>query len=209
MPLVESLWLVDDAWNPIAASDGAPLPSVAALAGGPETLGRSGLVIGQPTPAGAVGATSVILARRFGAPPGHASGWILAAVPESALLARFVASHPPHDARVAIFRGDGVRLAGRLEDEHKPPEPFSALRLTALHDDQVHLFRDGTERLVGMHDTRHFDITIVLTRDLDTVLRGWRTTTRLAACAIALLLALAVAGLWLTGRPRRAARPQA
>jgi hypothetical protein len=195
MPLVESLWLVDDGWNPIAASDGSPLPPVAALAAGPDAPGRTGLVIGQPAPAGTAGQTRVILARRFSSPPGQASGWILAAVPEAALLGRFGEPDPPRDTRLAIFRADGVRLAGRLEDAQGPAEPFSALRLTALHVDQIHRFNDGSERLVGMHDARHYDVTVVLTRDLDTVLAGWRMATRLAALGLVVLVALACAGV--------------
>jgi hypothetical protein len=200
MRLVETLWLVDDAWNPIAASDDSPLPPVAALAAGPDAPGRTGLVIGQPAAAAAAGKLRVILARRFGSLPGRASGWILAAVPESALLGGFASANPPRDTHLAIFRADGVRLAGRLEEAHAPAEPFSALRLTALHVDQIHRFRDGSERLVGMHDARHYDVTVVLTRDVDAVLAGWRTAARLAALGLAALVALACAGVWLLRR---------
>jgi len=200
MPLVETLWLVDDAWNPIASSDASPLPPVAALSAAPDAPGRAGLVIGQPAPSTDVGKARVILARRFGSLPGQASGWILAAVPEAALLGRFGASNPPRDTHLAIFRADGVRLAGRLENSKGPSEPFSALRLTALHVDQVHRFRDGSERLVGMHDARHYDVTVVLTRDLDGVLAGWRTATRLAAFGLVLLVGLACAAVLLLRR---------
>jgi len=195
MPLVETLWLVDDAWNPIAASDTSPLPPVAALARGTDAPGRAGLVIGQPAPDADANHSRVILARRFGSPPGQASGWILAAVPEAALLGRFAAADPPLATHLAIFRADGVRLAGRLENAQAPAEPFSALRLTALHIDRIHRFRDGRERLVGMHDARHYDVTVVLTRDLDDVLADWRTVTRLAATAIVALVGLACAAL--------------
>jgi hypothetical protein len=201
MPLVETLWLVDDGWNAIAASDSSPPPPVAALAAGPDAPGHADLVIGQPAPTGTAGTTRVILARRFSAPPGQASGWILAAVPEAALLGRFGAADPPRDTRIAIFRADGVRLAGRLEDAQGPAEPFSALRLTALHVDQIHRFRDGSERLVGMHDARHYDVTVVLTRDLDTVLSGWRLAARIAALALAVAVALAGATLLFRHRP--------
>jgi hypothetical protein len=195
MPLVETLWLVDDAWNPIAASDTSPLPPVAALTAGPDGPGRAGLVIGQPAPSADVSKARVILARRFGSPPSQASGWILAAVPEVALLGRFGAANPPRDTRLAIFRADGVRLAGRLENAQAPAEPFSALRLTALHVDQIHRFRDGSERLVGMHDARHYDVTVVLTRDVDDVLAGWRMATQLAALSLVLVVGLACAGV--------------
>ena len=201
MPLVETLWLVDDAWNPIAASDGSPLPPVAALSRGTDAPGRAGLVIGQPAPGEDASHARVILARRFGSPPGQASGWILAAVPESALLGHWVAEHPLA-THLAIFRTDGVRLAGSLENAQQPSEPFSALRLTALHIDHIHHFRDGSERLVGMHDARHYDVTVVLTRDLDDVLAEWRMAMRLAVVAIVALVGVACAGVIIVRRSR-------
>jgi hypothetical protein len=201
MRIVETLWLVDDAWNPIVASDASPPPPLAALAAGPDAPGRPGLVIGQPAPSTDAGPARVILARRFGSLPGQASGWILAAVPEAALLGRFGAAEP-RDTQLAIFRGDGVRLAGHLEGAQAPAEPFSALRLTSLHVDPVHHFRDGSDRLVGMHDARHYDVTVVLTRDVDDVLAGWRTATRLAVLGLVVLLGMACAGVFLLRRGR-------
>jgi hypothetical protein len=90
--------------------------------------------------------------------------------------------------------------AGHLEDTQGPVEPFSALRLTGLHVDQIHHFPDGSDRLVGMHDARHYDVTVVLTRDVDTALAGWRMATRIAA--LGLLALVAVACAWVLLRRR-------
>jgi signal transduction histidine kinase/ActR/RegA family two-component response regulator len=190
MPLVETLWLVDEDWRPVAASDGSALPPASVLGAGRAEPAGAAMVVGRPYRAGPREASRVMLALRYDAPAEHAAGWIVAAVPEQALLGSFGTGAPSADVRMAIYRTDGARLAGRLESGASAREPADPPSLDALRAAETLQFPDGSRRLVGLHDTPHYGVSVVLTRDLRGVLEGWRYTVLLTTAGLLVLLGI-------------------
>jgi signal transduction histidine kinase/ActR/RegA family two-component response regulator len=188
MPLVETLWLVDENWAPVASSDSTPPPPPSVLGSGRARPGGEAMVVGRTFRAGPPGESRVMLALRYEAPAERAAGWIVAAVPESALLGSFGTGVPFADVRMAIYRTDGTRLAGRLESVGPARGTADAPALEALRTTELLGFPDGSRRLVGLHDTPHYGVSVVLTRDLRGVLEGWRYTVLLTTAGLFVLL---------------------
>jgi signal transduction histidine kinase/ActR/RegA family two-component response regulator len=189
MPLVETLWLVDEEWRLVAASDTSALPPAAVLGNGTPPRATA-MVVGRAWQGPEDLAARVVLALRYDAPHDGATGWILAAVPGQALLGSFGGGTPSTDVRMAIYRTDGVRLAGRLEPRPAAGEPVAAMTLDTLRSAEPLRFSDGSRRLVGLHDAAHYPVSVVLTRDLRGVLEGWRYTVLLTAAGLVVLLAI-------------------
>jgi hypothetical protein len=207
MPLVETLWLVDEQWRPVAASDATMLPPASVLTVDPAGLGADTMVIGRPWSEHGT-APRVMLALRFDAPAEDSKGWIVAAVPESALLGSFGTGAPFADVRMAIYRNDGVRLAGELESSYgaRAAGTGKALPLEALRGAELMRFPDGSKRLVGLHDAPRYDVSVVLTRDLRRVLEAWRYTVLLTVAGLVVLLAIILGAVLLLRRADRRRR---
>jgi hypothetical protein len=130
MPLVRALWLVDRDGRLLAASEAMPAPELPSFAPALDRLPEGAAAISRPFFADAARRDAfVALAVRLRATHDRADGWILAAVPASALLGAFGAAVPMGDARMAVFRGDGVRLAGSNMNTPQPDEASMARRL--------------------------------------------------------------------------------
>jgi signal transduction histidine kinase len=209
MPLVDKLWLVDSGYRVLSASDKSPAPPAASFLPAVDRLGDDSIAISSPFSDGQSHATFIAVAMRLSAPSaGTGGGWILAAVPAGALLGAFSVATPATDARMAVFRSDGVHLAGaagevpsadaaRLADSPASGQPLELGR-----------FRDGKHRLVEIREVPRFGLKVVLTRNLEAVLTAWRQTAQLTAAGIALLLAV-VAGSTLQVRRADRHRGQA
>ncbi|MDE2082313.1 MAG: response regulator [Burkholderiales bacterium] len=195
MPLVRRLWLLDRGGHLQAASDEAPVPALAGFLPPLPTLGAAQLAVGRPYVEPGSGAEFVALALRLGRAPGGADGgWIVASVPSASLLGAFAAAAPAPDARMAVFRRDGVRMAGSVVAAPTLGEPQRAARLARQPGIQVRRFDDGSERLVSFNRLPQFGLGVMLTRSADAVLQGWRLTAQLTlAGALALLVILAAA----------------
>ncbi len=202
MPLVDRLWLVDRAGRVVAASDAGPAPAATsfvpalvhlsgtamamsapfeaageAAAGGSDTAARAMVAFAIRADGGAAGAGAASVAS-----PGAHGGWIVAAMPARALLGAFSVASPAADARMAVFRGDGVRLAGDAVASDAP---------------------DDVDRLVSRHRLARFDLSVALSRDRAALLAGWRQTAQLAAAALLLLLGVAAASVRFVVRANR------
>lgn len=188
MPLVQTLWLVDDGGRLMASSDATPLPQLLSFAPTLAGLSDNMTAISRPFSGDAPRGPLVAMAVRFSAAPGISGGWILAAIPAEALLGAFSVASSSPDARMAVFRNDGVRLAGEIVAAPTFDEASITQRLSSVQSADVHRFRDGSDRLVALHRLSRYGLDVVLTRDLGVMLVGWREVVKLATISVLLLL---------------------
>jgi signal transduction histidine kinase len=163
MPLVDGLWLVDGRGQVMSGSETAAPP----LSGLAETAQDS--LLSPPFLDARSGQSRVALAVRMRT----AGGWVLGAMPADTLLGAFSASLPDPDARIAVFRADGVLLAGSRAD----PQRQAA-------------------QLVLRQPVRRYGLTLVMSRDVSTVLGPWRVAAEWATAALLLLLVILAAALY-------------
>ncbi len=112
MPLVDTLWLLDDSGRTIAASDQTPAPHLSVFHPSPGTLAEGAAALSRPFEGPGDKGPLIAMAVRF---PGTAyapSGWILAGMQASALLGAFSSAIPSTATSAWVVRGDGVRLTG-------------------------------------------------------------------------------------------------
>lgn len=189
LPLASQLWVIDRRGKLLAASSPAPAPDPASFVPGLQTLNDTDTAISLPFPNMANGEPSVALAVRYNDHEGALGGWLIAALPVEALRGAFSKAAPTPDARMAVFRADGVRLAGSLShlptigvsETLQPPGP-------ERHHD-VRLRSDGQERLIAERALPRFGLRLVLTRDVESALEPWRDVAWLASSGVMLMLA--------------------
>ena len=203
MPLVQTLWLLGDGGQLIAGSDTSSAPEPASFLPALAGLAVDDIAISRPFRVDALPEAGVALAVRFRAAPGIGDGWIVAALPATGLLGAFSAASPAADARMAVFRADGARLAGLIVDNQVLDEATLAQRLASRTSMELHRFRDGSERLVGLHRLQRYGLSVVMTRDIDAVLHEWREAARLTAAALGLALLVLLAAVLVVHRADR------
>ena len=203
MPLVDTLWLIDSEGQLLAASDPTPPPAVASFSPPLKALDDDTTAISRPYTRQGTHEAALALAMRFGGAPGTASGWILAGMPASALLGAFSVASPAPDARMAVFRSDGVRLAGSIVATPMLEQEGAGERLADLRGIETRRFTDGSERLVAPYSLPHWGLTVMLTRNVDALLVAWRQTVLLASLGMALLIAIAATSIHFVQRANR------
>ena len=209
MPMVQNLWLFDEQGQVLAAADASAPPALASFAPSLDSLQGDRVAISRPYAAAPGAPARVAMAAHFPADAGRPGGWIVAALPAESLLGAFSIASPAPDARMAVFRTDGVRLAGAIVAGAKISEEQLARRLAAMQDSAVRHFHDDSERLVAMHSLPEFGIDVVLTRDLGVMLVSWRQAVRLTlVVVIFLILVLAVSAYYIVRADTRRARAQ-
>jgi len=187
MPLVDTLWLVDDAGHVIAASDETPAPDPSAFFPALDKLAAGASSLSSPF-GDAAGKDAVIaMATRYQDAAG-AGGWILAGMPSSSLLGAFGAAIPSAETRAWIFRGDGARLAGANAQDSTLEDPSLVRRLASRSTRELHRFRDGSDNLVTLQAVPRYGIEVVISRDLASVLKSWRQVAEVTGTALLLLL---------------------
>jgi signal transduction histidine kinase len=204
MPLIETLWLVDAKGQVIAASDpaGAPAPQTT-FAPALDTLPLDGTAVSRPFSGAAGQVPLVALAIRFPDAPGTRGGWIVAGLPAKVLLGAFYAALPAADARMAVLRADGVRLAGISATDPIGDEAGVAQRLAGRPSMEVRSFRDSSRHLVGLHSVPRYGLKVVVSRDLSAVLADWRRSAEGAGVALAVLLLVMSAAVHFVQRADR------
>ena len=195
MPLIQTLWLVDRNGRVIAASDATPAPDLTTFAPALDTLPVDSTALSRPFADMSKQKTLVALAMHFDGAPGTDGGWILAAMPASTLLGAFSAALPAADARMAVLRSDGVRLAGANVAAPTSDEASVAQRLANRPSVEVRKFQDGSDNLVALHSVPRYAIKVVVSRDLSAVLASWRQVAEGAGIALALLLVVMTAAV--------------
>ena len=203
MPLVQTLWLINAEGSLLAASDNTPAPQLPAFSPAPERLAEDAVAMSRPFDGKTTHEPLVALCVRFSGKAGASGGWILAAIPADALRGAFAVAAQAPDARMAVFRSDGVRLSGSIVTTPTLDEAGRAQRLASAQAMELRRFSDGSERLVGLHTLPRYGLKLMLTRDVDAVLASWREFARLAAMGLALILAIMAAAVYLVQRANR------
>ena len=203
MPLVRMLWLVDHDGRVLSASDATPAPELQSFLPALNSLGGDATAVSRPFMDTSAHESLVALAVRFAGAPDTTSGWILAAIPATELLGAFSVASPAADARMAVFRSDGVRLAGAIVATPTLDEASVAQRLAGMKSMELRRFRDGSEHLVALHTSSHYGLKVVFTRDLEAMLVTWRQAVWLTAVGIALMLVILVVSVYVVQRANR------
>lgn len=201
MPLVQTLWLVDGAGRLLAASESIPPPAIRTFSPALEQLGADAIATSRPFIGTGTQEPLVALAFAFTLPEGG-KGWIMAAIPAPVMLGAFSVASSAADARMAVFRGDGARLAGSIVATPTLDEASIARRLTT-QGTELRTFRDGGDRLVIVQGLPRYGLKVMLTRDLDAVLAPWREVARITGAGLALLLAALMVAAYLVSRADR------
>ncbi len=199
MPLVKVLWLVDQDGHVMVRSAPMAPPDLRSFT---PALSQSGIgFTAVSRPFGDVGPEQriVALGMDFVTPRGI-RGWLIAGIPQNALLGAFSLVTPAPDARMAVFRSDGASLAGSIFTTPVLDDAKVELRLADLRNATLHRFHDGSERLVALHRLPHFGIELALTRDLAKLLVGWREAVRLTGVGVALVLIIMAGAVFLIRR---------
>jgi signal transduction histidine kinase len=200
LTMVRKLWVIDTAGQVQAASSPAAMPAMASFQPPLDQLGGDTAALSEPFTDLASHETSVAVAMRFVRPGGGPGGWVVVAVPAASLLGAFGAAELAADARLAVFRADGIRLAGTLAAHPGAP----AIDAAALHPSMpVQRLGDGSERLVQQRSVAALGLRLVLTRDLDAGLARWRRMAETAALGVAAVLAVVAMLLWRMLRAER------
>ncbi|WP_159594238.1 ATP-binding protein [Hydrogenophaga sp. BPS33] len=184
MPMVSALWLLGHDRALIASSEASPVPDLQTFVPRLETLAPGATALSRPFAQADSPNKLVALAFRVGALREHPGGWIIAAIPANNLLGAFGVALPASDARMAIFRRDGERLAAVNVGHLSADEAAQAKR----HRAGILRFSDGTDNLVDSHRVPRYGLDVVLSRELGAVLEGWRGALKLSVGALAFLL---------------------
>ena len=166
MSRVQALWLLDRDGRVVAASDGSPPPSPADFIPALQTLARNAVSLSKPFLAADAQEMRVAMAMPLQPSPEGREGWVVAALPASALLGKFALAPPGIDARMSVQRSDGTLLAG---DTGLPPNAAAQL-------------------LTSRHEVASYGVAIEVSRDMAKVLSSWRETADLVGVALALVL---------------------
>ncbi len=201
MPLVRTLWLVGSDGHLLTVSDKTLMPELASFTPALDQLSDDAVAVSRPFTDHVTNDSLVALASRFQS--AGTRGWVLAAMPAGSLLGAFPAATPAADARMAVFRSDGVRLAVSVPDAPKLDEASVAQRLATSQSLELRRFRDGSEHLVALHGLSRYGLKVMLTRDLDVLLAGWRQAAQLTAASLALVLAVMLASMVFVLRAER------
>ncbi|WP_066265679.1 ATP-binding protein [Hydrogenophaga palleronii] len=205
MPMVESLWLLGPERQLLAASDAAPLPALEGFLPALSSLDGDSTALSPSYEHPGGTQRLVALALRVDATPEHPGGWVLASMPTDKLLGAFGAALPAADARVAIFRRDGLRLVGSevVAPRAAAPDNTAPLRLDGLPGLERQRFSDGSDNLVGVHEVERHGLQVMVSRGLGSVLAGWRGALDLALGALVFLLLVLAAAVAIVTRSER------
>jgi len=200
MPLARTLWLVDHQGQLVSASDKTALPDLSSFYPPLDKLADDATAISRPFTDVRTKESLVAMAVSVRGATDNSSGWVLAGFPATALFGAFSVASPGQDARMAVFRDDGVRLVGRIIDTPTLDEATVAQLLANRPSMEVHKFRDGSKRLMNLRSLPRYGLKLILTRDLEVALKPWRETAQIAGAGIILLLLILIISVRLVAR---------
>lgn len=187
MPTVRTLWYVDNKGGQRYGSDASHPPDPRSFFPTLESLGNGAIAVSAAFTDPATRESFIALAARADGKIDGSGGWIIAGVPVAALYGAFHVASPGADARMAVYRNDGLRLAGRIDDGARLGESTLSELLTAPPRMEKHVFSDGTERLVSIHSLPQYGLKLMVTRDLKAALQTWHDVAFWALLGIVLL----------------------
>jgi len=190
IPWVKKVWITSRDGRLLAACDSAPPPDLRAFFPPLEQLEGGAVAISRPFTDPVTRDALIALALRLDGATEATGGWIMAAMPTSVMFGTFSVAAPQNGAHMAVFRDDGVRLAGVIDTTEVIDEATVARLLSRRTEMEVHKFADGSERLVSLQGLPHYGLKLMLTRDLRSALEPWRNTALWTATGLALLLAI-------------------
>jgi signal transduction histidine kinase len=203
MPLVRTLWLVDHQGRLLASSNAMSTPEAALLTSQLIPKQVDTLVVSKPFIDKSTHESLVAVALQAGKSGAPSARWLVAAIPANKLLGAFSVASPSVDARMAVYRDDGVLLAGSIVQASRLGEAQLAERLARPRDIELHQFRDGSTRLVSLHSLERYDLKVMLTRDLQVVLLDWRHAAELTAVTLLAVLLILFLSVFLVQRANR------
>jgi len=192
MPLVRTLWILDRNGRLLSASDETPAPELSSFFPSENERVEEKVAVSRPFTDEKTRESLVALAIKVPSKRVEDATWIVAALPATSLLGAFSAASHGTDARMAVFRLDGVRLVGTIINRSTLDETAMAQLLAIRPSMELHRFRDGSERLVSQNALPRFGLKMILTRDLDTALQPWRETAQVALVGLLLLLTILI-----------------
>ena len=189
LPLANRLWVIDRTGRAQIASAAVEPPLAGSFFPALPTLGENATAISTPYGDASSGESSVAMAIRYNEPGGQLGGWLIAALPVEVLRGAFTKASPAVDARMAVFRFDGVRLAGTLDSlpgfESLSQETVAA----ATRQKDVRMLGLGSDRLIAIRAVPRYGMRLVLTRDVEAALATWRDVVWFASGGLLVLLA--------------------
>ncbi len=188
MAMVDTLSLVDRNGHLLSSSNPTPMPNQSSFTPGLNQLEPEAVAVSRPFIDPRTQIPLVTLAVPFVDVTGTPAGWIYATMRTEALLGAFSVASPAADARMAVFRRDGVLLAGGVVNKSHWDEATIAHRLATQRATELRHLPDGTERLVALHSLERYGLEVVLTRNLDVVLVAWQETAILTSVGVVLML---------------------
>ena len=205
VPLVRKLWIVDASGGLLAASAPGDVPAVETFRPAAGESDADVPIVSEPFVDLTSHETAVAVALRFVGPDGAFGGWVAAELPANGLLGAFPAAEPAADTRLAIYRRDGVRLAGALA-QHGGAAAEVLLTPEPLATATQQLLLDGTDRLVARRRIDALSFELVMTRDVRAVLARWGELARIAGATSTGVLLIVAVLLWRMLRAERSRR---
>jgi signal transduction histidine kinase/CheY-like chemotaxis protein len=193
MPQARALWLIDEQGRLLCASDDFEPPEPALFLPAPHDLPDDALAISRSFASPLTGEALVALAVAYAAGPQAPRGWLITALPARSLLGAFAVANAVPDARLAIFRRDGARLAGSIVAAPTLDEARLAEILARQSAMEQRRFRDGTERLVSQRTLERYGLHVMVTRNVEVALAPWREAASLTAISVAFILLIGLA----------------
>ncbi len=204
MPLVRTIWLIGPTRHLIAASGKSPVPDLDSFLPALAATRDKVTAISRPFVGGDPDNPLIAMAIRANVLTGAiAGGWIVAGIPSKSLLGAFAAAVPAADARMAVLRDDGVRLAGSIGDSGSLDEAARAARLAASPVAVSQRVISGKNRLVTMQDLPRYGLKVVMTREIDVLLQAWQESVVLTLMGMILLIAVLAVSARLVQRANR------
>ena len=204
MPLVETIWLIGPSGNLIAASGSSPVPDLNSFLPALPRVQEKVTAISRSFVGEGSDKSLIAMAISASVSTGEvAGGWIVAGIPAKSLLGAFAAAVPAADARMAVLRDDGVRLAGSIGDSGSLGESVRAARLASSPIAVSQRVISGKNRLVTLQDLPRYGLKVVMTRDMDVLLQAWQESVVLTLMGMILLFAVLAVSARLIQRANR------
>lgn len=213
MPLVQTLWVVDQNGRVLVASNNIPPPPAANFEPPLATLAHEQLALSEGFEGTAIDhegtELQIALAVPFSAPGGR-DGWIVSAMQPAALLGSLAQAQPADETRILVARRDGKRLAAMNAEDITPFDIEVATRRGPRDDLTRQTFTGGSDNLVSTPAVPRYDVRLMVSREITGVLRPWQRFAELASVAMLVVLLVMASALYLVQvADRRRAAAQA